>query len=88
MATTKLSTKGQVILPKSIRAARGWTPGTEFSIEETGNGILLRPAASFPPVTLDQVVGCLRYTGKAKTIAQMDAAIGREVTRRHDLGRY
>lgn len=86
--SARLSTKGQLILPKDIRTARAWGPGTEFTIEETEDGILLRPSRRFPRTSLDEVVGCLKYKGKAKTLAQMDAAIGREVMRRHDRGRY
>jgi hypothetical protein len=63
-------------------------PGTEFIVEETGDGILLRLAARFPRVNLEEVAGCLRSGGKSKTPAQMGTAIGREVTRRHDRGRY
>ena len=88
METTRLSTKGQIVLPKNIRTSRAWKPGTEFTIEETGDGILLRPAAHFPEVNLDQVAGCLRSKRKLKTPAQMDTAIEREVIRRHDRGRY
>ena len=88
MPTTRLSTKGQIILPKDIRISRAWGPGTEFIIEETGDGILLRPSGRFPAASLDEVAGCLRSKGKAKTLAQMDAAIAREVIRRHDRGRY
>ena len=88
METTRLSTKGQIILPKAIRTSRAWEPGTEFTVEETRDGVLLRPARLFPETTLDQVAGCLRYKRKAKTLAQMDTAIRREVMRRHDSGRY
>ena len=88
METTRLSTKGQIVLPKNIRASRAWGPGTEFVVEETGDGILLRPAGRFPETHLDDVAGCLRSKGKAKTLAQMRDAIGREVKRRHDRGRY
>jgi AbrB family looped-hinge helix DNA binding protein len=88
METTRLSTKGQIILPKSIRDSRDWQPGTAFTIEETGDGVLLRPAARFPVTGLDEVAGCLRYKGKAKTPAQMKAAVDREAVRRHDRGRY
>jgi len=88
METTRLSTKGQIILPKAIRDSRDWRPGTAFTIEETGGGVLLRPAAQFPPSRLEDVAGCLRSKRKSKTPAQMDAAIGREVLRRHDRGRY
>jgi AbrB family looped-hinge helix DNA binding protein len=88
METTRLSTKGQIVLPKTIRAARAWAPGTEFTVEETGDGVLLRPAARFPDADLAEVAGCLRSKRKPKTPAQMRAAIGREVMRRHDRGRY
>ena len=88
METTRLSTKGQIVLPKGIRASQAWALGTEFTVEEPGGGILLRPARRFPDASLDEVAGCLPYKGKTKTLAQMRAAIRREVTRRHDRGRY
>jgi AbrB family looped-hinge helix DNA binding protein len=88
METTVLSTKGQIILPKGIRDSRAWKPGTAFTVEETEDGVLLRPTARFPRTTLADVAGCLRYRGRPKSIAQMDAAIAREVKRRHDRGRY
>jgi AbrB family looped-hinge helix DNA binding protein len=86
--TTRLSTKGQIILPKNIRDSRAWAPGTEFTVEETGDGILLRPAGRFPEAKLADVAGCLRSKGRAKTLAQMRAALGREAMGRHDRGRY
>jgi len=85
---TRLSTKGQIVLPKNIRASRAWAPGTEFIVAETADGILLRPAGRFPTTDLDDVAGCLRSRRKAKTSAQMRGAIEREVVRRHDRGRY
>jgi AbrB family looped-hinge helix DNA binding protein len=88
METTRLSTKGQIVLPKDIRVSRAWAPGTEFTVEETGDGILLRPAARFPGASLDEVAGCLRSRRKPETPARMRAAIGRELRRRHDRGRY
>ena len=88
METTRLSTKGQIILPKNIRTSRAWAPGTEFTVEETADGILLRPAGRFRRTDLDEVAGCLRSKRKSKTPAQMRSAIEREMTRRHDRGRY
>ena len=88
METTRLSTKGQIILPKNIRVSRAWAPGTEFTVEETSDGVLLRPAERFSKTDLDEVAGCLLSKRKSKTPEQMRAAIGREVNRRHDRGRY
>jgi AbrB family looped-hinge helix DNA binding protein len=88
METTRLSTKGQIVLPKAIRASRAWAPGTEFTVEESGDGILLRPAAQATEAQLDRLVGCLRSKRKPATDADMRAAIRKAVKRRHDLGRY
>ncbi len=51
-----------------------------------GRGIV--PKVPFPETTLDEVAGCLRSKRKPKTIAQMNNAIAREVSRRRDRGRY
>jgi AbrB family looped-hinge helix DNA binding protein len=88
MDTTRLSTNGQIILPKTIRVSRAWGPGTEFTVEETRDGVLLRPTGSSAEAALDQVAGCLRSRRKLKTPAQMRTSIRREVIRRHDRGRY
>ncbi|MGA3095568.1 MAG: AbrB/MazE/SpoVT family DNA-binding domain-containing protein [Bryobacteraceae bacterium] len=88
METTRLSTKGQIILPKGIRVSRAWGPGAEFTVEETGDGILLRPVARFPHTGLEEVAGCLRSKRRPGTPERMRDAIGREVMRRHGRGRY
>ena len=88
MGTTRLSSKGQIVIPLNIRAARSWVSGAEFDVEETPEGILLRPVSRFPETSLDAVAGCLKSGRKPKTLAQMQAAIDREVRRRRDGGRY
>ena len=88
MGTARLSTKGQIILPKCICVSRGWRAGTQFTVEETAEGILLRPASYFPKTDIEEVAGCLRFKRKSKTPAQMRGAIDREVMRRRDRGRY
>lgn len=88
MEITRLSSKGQIVLPKSIRESHAWAPGTEFVIEDSDGGILLRPAPRVSATTLDEVVGCLGYKGKPKTISQMKRAVAREIKSRRDRGRY
>jgi AbrB family looped-hinge helix DNA binding protein len=89
METTRLSTKGQIILPKSIRTSRGWGPGTEFIVEEVGSGIVLRPAPRLPQTTLEEVAGCLKPRKKSSlSRARIEAAVKREVMERHARGRY
>ena len=75
MLTTKLSSKGQVIIPKEIRRRHHWEPGQELQTIDTDDGILLRPASPFPETTLREVASCLSYSGKAKTLEEMEEAI-------------
>jgi AbrB family looped-hinge helix DNA binding protein len=88
LTTTTVSTKGQVILPKAIRDRRKWAAGTRLIVEETPDGVLLKPAPLFKPTRHEDVAGMLAYSGPAKTIEEMDAAIEAEVKRRHARGRY
>jgi bifunctional DNA-binding transcriptional regulator/antitoxin component of YhaV-PrlF toxin-antitoxin module len=83
METTKLSSKGQVILPVSIRLANQWQAGVEFSVEDTADGVLLRPLKSVVATKLDEVIGCAGYAGKAHSVKEMDAAITAEIKSRH-----
>jgi AbrB family looped-hinge helix DNA binding protein len=80
--STTVSTKGQVILPKAIRDVLNWKPGTRLAVERTRGGVLLKAEPIFPPTTVDQVYGCLRYDGPPISIEEMDAAIVREGKRR------
>lgn len=77
MPTTSLSSKGQVIIPKPIRALHNWHPGQKLEIIDTGDGILLKTATPFTETTLDQVTACLAYRGQAKTLKEMENAIRR-----------
>ena len=75
MHVLKLSSKGQLVIPATVRTAHHWEPGDEFLLEEVPEGLLLKPRKPFPVSRLDDVVGCLPYAGAAKTIEEMDQAI-------------
>lgn len=79
---TVVSTKGQVILPKAIRDRRGWSTGTRLIVEDTADGVLLKASPLFPPTTVDEVFGSLKYDGPPISLEDMDAAIVREAKRR------
>jgi len=63
MPTTRLSSRGQVVLPKPIREKHRWTPGQEFEVVDTDEGLLLRPRTPFPETTLEDVCGATGYEG-------------------------
>ena len=85
--TTRLSSKGQVVLPSSIRSAHRWAPGTEFQVQDTPEGILLTPVARQAPSRIEDVAGCLKARRRV-SLADMDAAIAAEAQARHARGRY
>jgi AbrB family looped-hinge helix DNA binding protein len=81
--TTVLSTKGQVILPKAIRDQRHWDAGTRLLVENTAEGVLLRPEPDFPETRPADVFGSLASPGKPKSLAEMEKGIMSEAKRRY-----
>lgn len=77
METTRLSSKGQIIIPKSIREAHQWQPGLEFNVIDTDQGILLTPRMPFKPTSLKEVIGCVNYKGRKKSLIEMEAGIAK-----------
>lgn len=82
MARTRLSSKGQVIIPKPVRQRHGWQAGVELEVEDRGNAVVLRAVQPFPRTTFEEVRGSLHYKGPPLTLAQMDAAVRAEARRR------
>lgn len=79
METTRLSSKGQVIIPKRLRDAYHWLVGQELIAIATDEGILLKPKQPFAETQLADVAGCLGYDGEAKTLAEMGEVIGQGI---------
>lgn len=72
---TRLSSKGQIIIPKSFRLSKGLKPGDEFLVQELGEGILLSPLTPFKRSDAEDVFGCLSYHGPALSLEEMAAGI-------------
>ena len=81
--TTIVSTKGQVILPSAIRRRRDWGAGTELLVEETDDGVLLKPMPAFPETRPEEVFASLPYRGMPKSLEDMEAGVLAEAKRRH-----
>lgn len=75
MEKTKLSSKGQVIIPKAVRDKKGWQAGEELIVEDRPDGVLLKRRSPFKPTTLDEVIGIAGYKGPPKTIEDMERGI-------------
>lgn len=81
----KISSKGQLVLPKAVRDAHGLVPGSEVEVESVGDTIVLKPRLRKPRTgrvyTLDEVAGMLKYSGPPVSIRDMDRAIDEEFRR-------
>lgn len=81
---TTVSTKGQVILPKTVCQRREWKAGTRLIVEKTPDGVLLRRAPAFALTQADDVFSTLPFNGEPKTLEEMEAGILAEARRYHD----
>lgn len=54
----KLSSKGQLVIPRRIRQALDLKPGTEFEVELVDGQIVMRPVID--KAELEQIIGELR----------------------------
>ncbi|MET2827879.1 AbrB/MazE/SpoVT family DNA-binding domain-containing protein [Mesorhizobium shangrilense] len=81
--TTIVSTKGQVILPSSIRKRREWGAGTRLLVEDTAEGVLLKATPAFIETRPEDVFSSLPNGGRPKTLEEMDAGVLAEARRRH-----
>ena len=83
METTKISSKGQVVIPKSFRVAHHWEAGQELVVVDVGDGILFKQKSPFEETDIKDVASSLRFKGKAKSLEDMDKAIRKGIRNRH-----
>lgn len=79
METTKISSKGQVVIPKSLRVAHHWEAGQELVVVDVGDGILFKPKSPFKETNINEVASSLKFKGKTKSLEDMDEAIRKGV---------
>lgn len=89
-AQTKLSAKGQVVIPKDVRDRLGFTEGTVFDVIERGSEIVLkRQGKSSDPSGPEMVANAVkeiqsffRYDGPPVSLADMDQAVLQAVSKK------
>lgn len=82
--TTTVSAIGHIVLPQAILQSLGWRPGTKLTVENTSEGVLLKPSPVLKETSPSEVFGMLKWTGKPKTLEEMEAGILAEAKRRHE----
>ncbi len=83
METTKISSKGQVVIPKSLRVAHHWEAGQELVVVDVGDGILFKPKSPFEETNINEVAASLKFTGKTRSLDDMDEAIRKGVRKQY-----
>ncbi len=75
MEATKLSSKGQVAYSRAIEKSLHWEAGQELVVIDVGDGILLKSRDVFQETQINDVASCLKFTGKARSLEDMELAI-------------
>jgi AbrB family looped-hinge helix DNA binding protein len=84
IATTRLSTKGQVVIPESIREQLQLRSGTQFVVVAEGDVVVLK-AITTPKISdFDKIIARARKqaTGAGLTRKDVDAAVKSSRARR------
>lgn len=86
-AQTRLSAKGQVVIPKDVRDRLGLVEGTVFDVIERGGEVVLKlPQRVSPEAAAEAVASAVRdiqsfyrYDGPPLSIEDMDRAVAQAV---------
>lgn len=88
-AQTKLSAKGQVVIPKDVRDRLGWLQGSELELIETGDSVLLRRKSPRKKLTVEEALARLdkvvKYQGPPLSVEQLNWSA--EVDREYEQSR-
>ena len=74
MVTITLSSKGQLVIPKSLRESAHLMPGDRLMVTLVKGELRLRRIADESSVTLEQVAGCLDRPGRVRLSAAKEKA--------------
>lgn len=82
-AQTKLSAKGQVVIPKAVRDRLHWVEGADLEVIETAGGVLLRPKPTRRRITIEELRARLpKYEGPPVSLEEIQAGIDEAMAER------
>lgn len=74
LATTRMSSKGQVVIPESIRESLGLTAGTQFIVVAEDDVVVLKMITPPSPSAFDAVISRARKQAREAGLTPAKAA--------------
>jgi AbrB family looped-hinge helix DNA binding protein len=72
LATTKMSSKGQIVIPEDIRKRLGLKPGAQFVVVGQNDVVILKTIAQPSMAEFDQLISEARKQAKKAGIKKTD----------------
>ncbi|MFZ4537616.1 AbrB/MazE/SpoVT family DNA-binding domain-containing protein [Propionivibrio sp.] len=63
IATITLSSKGQIVIPREIRAELHWEAGTRITLVSSASGVMLKAVPKKSGRSLEDLIGLLKHDG-------------------------
>ena len=74
IATTRLSSKGQVVIPEPIRTRLGLRTGTQFVVLGEGDTVVLKPISAPSMREFDEIIAHAARTAREAGLLRSDIA--------------
>lgn len=81
VTTTRLSSKGQIVIPEAIRQRLGLDPGSEFVVLGDGDTIVLQRVRAPAMRDFDAIVARARRTARRAGMRRSDVAAAIDAVR-------
>ena len=70
-ATTTLSSKGQVVIPKEVRDELHWDAGTQIALVSSASGVTLKAVPKKTGRKFADLIGLLKHEGAPLSIEEL-----------------
>ena len=81
-STTKMSSKGQVVIPEAIRKRLGLEPGDQFVVVASKDAVILKAIATPKMAEFDELLADARRQARRAGLKRSDIADAVAATRR------
>ena len=73
--TVRLSSKGQLVIPRNIREALNWSPGDELTVTQAGQGVMIQPKQKRTGKRFVDLIGTVSYDGPPLSDEELQAPV-------------